>query len=293
VLADRSKSPSFGVLDSARTRGYSDRTLGAGRADRLERNMPIGRHLCALAMPVSLALALTCAACSNASVGGSDGEGTGVRADAAGIPDAGGDGSGPDAAAPDGAGGGGPLTLSQSNSLDIIGGVSVACFEAINSYYRVFDLNMIGVVGDLEVSKVTFGVEECVSGGVGLPATVVLSTLDGDLSLANLTLLASADTVIPDVALPPEGELGGALREVPIAATVPAGSVLVVEMTHRAFAADQSLLIGSNRAGKPTTFLRAPACDENEPTPAEEIEDEDGTPVRMDWVVVVEGDEVL
>jgi hypothetical protein len=224
-------------------------------------------------------------ACTNASVGNGEGEGTNLPADAAPEPDAAAE---PDAAPTDAGSVG--LTLTQSNSLDVIGGVSVSCFEAINSYYRVFDLGALGVQGDFTVQKVTFGVEECVSGAAGLQATVVLSTLDGELSLANLVRVASTDTVVPDVAFPENGELGGTLHEVPIEATVPAGSVLVVELTHRAFAEDQSFLVGANRAGETgDTFVRSPACGENEPTAASEIETEEGDPVNMQWVLVLAG----
>lgn len=252
--------------------------------------MPIGRHICALA---SLSMALV-PACNLAEVGvGKDDAGTGGQADAAAdapdsslidaspLPDAG-DQPQPDA---------GVFELTHSDSLDIIGGVSVACFEAVNSYYRVFDLAAEGIEGDVRVRKVTLGIEECVSGGVGLPATVILSTLDGPFVLANLERIASAQTNIPDVAFPDEGEVGGALHEVQINALVPAGSTLVVELTHRAFGQDQSLLIGGNRENlKDPTFLRAPACGEAEPTPSSEVDDENGDPANLSWVLVVEAE---
>ena len=253
--------------------------------------MPFGRHLCVLA---SLCVTLV-SACNLAEVGVSkEDAGTGGRADASSPPDrdasvidAGIGGDDADPPQPDA----GRITLTHSNNLDVIGGVSIACFEAVNSYYRVFDLAEEGITGDLHVSKVTFGVEECVSGGVGLEATVILSTLDGPLMLANMERIDAAETVIPDVAFPDEGEVGGALHEVAMNAVIPAGSTLVVELTHRAFGADQALLMGANRDDlEEPTFLRAPACGEGEPTPSSQVDDENGDPANMSWVLVLEGE---
>lgn len=251
--------------------------------------MPIGRHICALA---SLSVMLA-SACNFAEVGvDKDDAGTGAQPDAAAGADSSVEDASPLADAADlPEADAGVVVLTHSSTLDVIGGVSVACFEAVNSYYRVFDLAKEGIEGDIRVKKVTLGVEECVSGGVGLPATVILSTLDGPFVLANMERIASAQTNIPDVAFPQEGEVGGALHEVEIDAIVPAGSTLVVELTHRAFGEDQSLLVGANREDlDEPTFLRAPACGEGEPTPSSEIDDENGDPANMSWVLVVDAE---
>jgi hypothetical protein len=269
--------------------------------------MPAARHITAIAIAMpALGAAFFASGCATAKVG--DAEGAGETVDAGGDNGAGDDddgdggddgladagGSTPDAAPPPQPS---PVTLTQSNSLDVIGFTSIACFEAVNSYYRVFNLATFGIDGPLEVNKVTFGVEECTSGTGGLPATVLLHTLEGPLQpdgrfqLANLTRLESAETTIPDVAFPDEGEVGGALHEVPIRTTVPAGSTLVVEVTHPGFTADQALLMGANGAGETgLTYLRAPECDTNEPTPAGQIEDENGNTPTMHWVMVVDGE---
>ncbi len=251
--------------------------------------MPIGRDICVLAFMVPVAL--LCAACSSAKVGDAEGEGS-SEVDAGnlggGLPDGGGPATGLDAAAPPPDAG--QVRLTQSFSEDVIGLNSVACPEAVNSYYRVFDLAAEGVTGPIEVKQVTFGVEESVSGSGGLDATVVLYTLDGALALANLDLVIAADTVIPDVAEPPGGEAGGLHHVVPIEATIEPGSTLVVEVTHPGLNQDQSLLMGSNRAGQSgSTFLRAPECGDDEPTRSEDIETDDGEQPVMHWVLVVEG----
>lgn len=251
--------------------------------------MPIGRYFFALLVTGALA------GCGNARVGEAVGEGSEGRPDSSGfdpVPDAGGGGGDPvdGAPAPPIDAGLVQVQLTHSASLDVVGFTSVTCFEAVNSYYRVFDLAAEGITGPLDVDKVTFGVEECVSGSGGLQATVLLHTLDGPLRLANLTQVARQDTVIPDVAEPGEDEVGGLLHEVPMSARVPAGSVLVVEVTHPGLNQDQQLLMGANRAGQDgPTFLRAPECDTNEPTDSDDIEDKGGNNVVMHWVLVVDG----
>jgi hypothetical protein len=263
--------------------------------------MPIGRHTSALASALVLAAALAGGACTQAELAGG---GAGSGPDGGDGADGGGNGNGNGGGRRDGGGGEpevdgapahqpGPVSLTQSNSLDVLGSNSVACFEAVNSYYRVFNLEQAGITGELEVSRVTFGVEECVSGTGGIGATVVLHTLQGRFVLANLTQVARAETVIPDVAEPGAGQVGGILHGVPIAATVPGGSKLVVEVTHPGLGADQTLLMGSNRDGQTgPTYLRAPDCNTDEPTDSDLLEDADGDRVTMHWVLVVDGEEL-
>ncbi len=256
----------------------------------------------------TLILAALCfAGCANARVGdGDDGVGTrpdggggGGGGDGAGEEDGGGGGggspqadaapSGPDAAPPQ------DISLSQSNSLEVVGDNSVACGDdtniEANSYYRVFDLAALGVAGPLQVENVIFGVQEASSAdGSGQPATVKIHTLDGALQVNNLTELASQDTVIQELAPDPPGEIGGRLHEVAIDAAVPAGSLMVVEVAHGALPDDEFLLMGSNRASQDApTFLRSPFCGVGEPTDADTIEDDEGNLVVMHWVLVVGG----
>jgi hypothetical protein len=250
------------------------------------------------ALAVSIAAALVWSACTSAKFGDGAGEDAGVESDAGG----GGFEPAPDAAPP--APDAGRIVLTQSQSMDIVGFTGVACFddddvETVNSFYRVFDLAAEGIAGPIQVTKVIFGVEESVSGSTGLPATVILRTLDGEftadqnqLVLANMSgpPLGSAETVIPEVAFPGKGQLGGLLHEVPIQATVPAGSRLVVELTHQALEPGQALLMGANRLGQDGfTYWRAAACELAEPVNPDTIEDDAGDPFIMHWVLVVEG----
>ena len=260
--------------------------------------MLIHRRIQAFTLVVT---ALSVAACANARVGdGEDGVGT--------TPDGGGGGGG--VGDQDSGGGGSPeadaapstpdaarqdVSLSQSDILDIVGDNSVACGDkntiAENSYYRVFDLGALGVNGPFQVDTVTFGVQEATSpDGSGRPATVKIHTLDGALQVDNLTEVVSQPTVIQELAPDPPGEIGGRMHEVDVDATVPAGSIMVVEVAHDDLGEDEFLLIGSNRAKQQgPTFVRSPFCGQGEPTDVDTLEDEEGNPVVMHWVMVVDG----
>ncbi len=259
--------------------------------------MPAG-HPAALA--ASIAAALVLGACTSAKFGdGGGGEDAGAASDAGGgevEPPT------PDAAPP--APDAGTIVLTQSQSTDIVGFTGVSCFDdndvqTVNSFYRVFDLAAEGITGPIQVTKVTFGVEECVSGSTGLPVTVILRALEGEfsadqnqLALANMSgpPLGSAETTIPEVAFPGEGQLGGILHEVPIQATVPAGTRLVVEVAHQALQPGQALLLGANRLAQDGfTYWRAAECDLAEPVNPDTVDDEAGDPFVMHWVLVVEG----
>ncbi len=246
--------------------------------------------------------ALSVAACANARVGdGEDGVGTtpdgGGGGGGVGDQDSGGGGGSPEADAapstPDAARE--DVSLSQSDVLDIVGDNSVACGDentiAANSYYRVFDLGALGVDGPFRVETVTFGVQEATSpDGSGRPATVKIHTLAGALQVNNLTEVASQDTVIQELAPDPPGEIGGRMHEVSVDATVPAGSIMVVEVGHPDLGEDEFLLVGSNRGNQQgPTFVRSPFCGQGEPTDIDTLDDEEGNLIVMHWVLVVNG----
>jgi hypothetical protein len=156
------------------------------------------------------------------------------------------------------------ITLSHSTSLAITPGNSVSCnldnLHADNSYYRVFDLPSLGVTSPLEISKVTVGIETALAGvGTTQPATVRLHTLTGPLTLANLTLFGSVDIAVAN-----QNET---LLDVPIAATAPAGSTVVVEVfTPDGQPSGHSFFIGSNTAGATgPSYLAAVDCSAAEP----------------------------
>lgn len=151
----------------------------------------------------------------------------------------------------------GALTLTQSSSMDITAENSVACFNSAEgftleaSYYRVFDLAALGVTGPLMVDSVLVGIENAEAGaGATQPAKVLLHSLSGALQLANLTEIASVDIDVADQS--------GTVLEVPISASVPVGTTLVVELLVPDGSVDGHLLFpGSNSLGQSgPTFVR-------------------------------------
>lgn len=91
--------------------------------------------------------------------------------------------------------------------------------ETSTSHLRVFDLNEFGVNSSIFVNSVDIGI-----GFVNTNASVTirLYTLQGELTYGNMTLIASEDVVLPNIF--------NDIYNVPISATLPAGSVLVAEL---------------------------------------------------------------
>lgn len=99
-------------------------------------------------------------------------------------------------------------------------------------------------------------------------------------------MIASADVTVNDVAYPGDAQVGGTLIEAAIPASVPAGSILVVEVLAPELDAGEGLFMGSNDAGETgPTYLRGPDCDISEPTQAAEL----NADIPMDWVLTVTG----
>jgi hypothetical protein len=170
------------------------------------------------------------------------------------------------------------VTLTQSSSQDITPQNSVACVEQDadgnpiehreNSFYRVFDLEALGVAGRVETSAVAVGIQSAESPDPDQPMSVVLHTLSGDeLEVDRLSEIGRADIRVANQ--------GAGLIDVPLAATVGAGSKLVVELYLPDAAGGGNLLFpGSNTAAQTgPTFLRAPTagCDLVEPTDLADI----------------------
>jgi len=158
----------------------------------------------------------------------SDGDGTGDGID---LPDAS-TGDRPDAAGheePPDAGdtGGGEVTITHSNSMNLVAATGISCQSGFgdkkNSWYRVFDLPAMGIDHVVDVDQVTFGVQEANTGGGSMAVTVKLHRLQGDFVVANLTELGTAKATVPDETL--------TLVDLPLTATVPAGATLVAEIT--------------------------------------------------------------
>lgn len=183
-----------------------------------------------------------------------------------------------------------PVTLTHSASNVIEDESSFRCgssdgSHAFNGYYRVFDLEAMGVVGDVSVESVSIGIQEAITANDGSqPATVKLHTLEGDFLLENLTELASVTVDIPEQTL--------SVLEVPVTATVPANSVLVLEVQTPDGDGARSLWLGANNDGQTgPSYLLAPAegCGYQQPTNVAAIGVPDVDTAAIHWVMSVSG----
>jgi hypothetical protein len=203
---------------------------------------------------------LFAAACASATIG---------EAQMDGGPD-GGDDVSPQAdagIAPDG--GAVTVTLQSGSSNTITPDNSVSCnsnspdyFHAENRYFRKYTLTDLGITGDLVVSSVDIGIQEATSPAGTQPVRLSLYTLEGPFLLANLTPLGARNLDVANQTLQ--------VLNVPIEATVPAGSTLVVEvLTPDGQPASNRFFIGSNNEVETQpSYILAPSggCAIPEPT---------------------------
>lgn len=234
-------------------------------------------------LAASLALG-GCAKAISADDGGLDGEpdaGAPIddEPDAATLSDA----APPDAATPV------PVTLTHSASNVIEDESSLRCNDnnngthTANSYYRVFDLAAMGVVGDLSVESVSIGIQEAISANDGpQPATVKLYTLEGDFLLENLTGLTSVPVQVPEQTL--------SILEVPVTTTVPADSVLVLEFFTPAGTNQYSLWVGANDDGQTgPSYAYSSQCGDAQPVDVATLDVDDIDTAAIHWVMSVSG----
>lgn len=166
-------------------------------------------------------------------------------------------------------------TLGQTSNSTVSPGNSVACaqietatgnllFTHANSWYRVFSLAEAGITGAFEVSSVTFAVESSTNEP---PVTVKVGTYAGTpddnspLVLGQATFLATTTAAVANTAT-------AISIDAPIAATIPAGSNLIVEITStaRTTNGDRFLLGTTNGPFQHTNYLLATVCNINAPT---------------------------
>lgn len=158
----------------------------------------------------------------------------------------------------------GDIILTHSVSQSIISGNSVSCNSAglhtDNSYWRSFDLNSFGIYSELNVKAVEIGIEQATSSGSGQPLTVNLYTSAGAFPGGARTLIGTTTVTVSDQS--------GTIISIPITASVPAGSELVVEIfTPDGQAVGNSFFIGSNNLGQTApSYISASGCGVPTPT---------------------------
>jgi len=159
-------------------------------------------------------------------------------------------------------------TLTQSSSQVVLSANSVSCvgdltgYHADNSYYRVFDLADFNITAPFQVTSVEFGVEESASTSGTQPVDVILHALanGSSFTVADLVEIGRHDESL--------GDLVETTHTVPVSATVPVGSQLVVEIfTPDGRTMGNTFFIGSNQDGESApSYLRAADCGVTEPT---------------------------
>ena len=137
--------------------------------------------------------------------------------------------------------------------------MSVACtnggITSDNQYWRSFILADFGITEDFAVTMVEVGIETATGpiGGVQ-PMTVNLYTADTPWPTLSLTLIGTADVMVPDQAL--------TLFQIPVTGTAPAGSELVVEISIPADVGDgNQFYLGANNVGQTAdSWLSSDGC---------------------------------
>lgn len=161
----------------------------------------------------------------------------------------------------------GRLMITQSTSQTLVQG-TVACasnttgFTSENHFIRKFDLaNDFQISQAFNVTNIEFGVENAVTGiGTTQPIFIDLYTTTGSMNFSSMTLIASLDTAIPDMSLSP--------WSVPMNVTVPAGSILVVDIGALNGQIDgHTFFVGSNNLGENSpSYIAADSCGIANPT---------------------------
>ena len=125
---------------------------------------------------------------------------------------------------------GGEMTLSQTTDqtdtqIAIACGNNLSGFTGKNSYYRVFALSDYGIAGGFDVTAVHFVVSNATSGPV---LKVSVGTYGG--AAGGQTLTASQIHLIANAMITPSDTATATVQDVPLAATIPAGSDVIVEV---------------------------------------------------------------
>jgi len=180
-----------------------------------------------------------------------------------------------------------PFSITQSvDPATVTSGNSVSCnaggLHADNHYLRVFDLATdFGLPGEVEITSVDLGIELATGVGGDQPISIDLYTSSTNPpTFGSMTLIQANPVVVADTSL--------VVQNFPVTGTIPAGSILVVDVfTPEGQTEGNSFFIGSNAGGQnDPSYLAATDCGVSEPTDTATI----GFP-NMHIVMVVNGDD--
>lgn len=192
--------------------------------------------------------------------------------------------------------GGEEVSITHSEVPDFLNpGGGVACANAAgayttqNSYWRLFDLSEFGITEDVTVTDVDMGIRVTFNGNPPQTSTLNFWAVDGDFTIANLTLIGSSDFELND-------EMSGdpQIVNIPVEGiTIPGGSTFAFEWDAPSgdpaeTGLDQPFDIryGFNDLGETgPTYLSSENCSISEPTPTGEI----GDFSHLHWVLVING----
>lgn len=161
------------------------------------------------------------------------------------------------------------VTLTHSTSMDIeVGAPSCSNTSdgttASNSHLRTFTLEDFGIDGPLEVSEVTFGIAQLTD---AIPVTVNLYMLDGEFTYDNMTLIGSVSE-----GMEPVDVQNPVLVTLPVAARVPPGSTLVVEIVGPDMTGVGVFFPAANSLGESApSYIVSADCAINDPAPYSSI----------------------
>lgn len=174
-------------------------------------------------------------------------------------------------------------TLSQTNSQTLTAGTSIACGNAqgtsANSFYRVFDLGALGITSDFHVTTVSFQIEDSEGGNVVAARVGTYGGTPGaTLTSSMITILASNATVsVPNVVetfdANNNASTPGGMVDAPVAATIPAGQKLLIEVDvpdGTAGSGGKFFYMGANAGGETgDSYFSATACTPPGATPTD------------------------
>lgn len=155
------------------------------------------------------------------------------------------------------------VTLKHASSLTVQLADCLSCMNntvpqthADNSWFLVLDLAAAGIVGDFQVARVQVGVQESIGATGTQPAEINLYTLPAGAELvrANLQFVATRAHDVPNLELE--------VMDMPISASIPAGSTLVAEIYVPDGEFSRDLFkMGCNRLGSTgPSYIEAPSC---------------------------------
>ena len=180
------------------------------------------------------------------------------------------------------------ITLSHNTDPVTVNHIGLACWDTPtaneyrdNSNARVYNLNEFNITGDFDISAVKFGQG---IGDDGKDLKVIIYTSDSEhLTAATLTLIAEEEIIL-------EAVNNNSVVTVPITATIPAGSIVVVETyaSDEGTATDLKFFPGFNFNGETDfSWVKVPDCG----APVWRITEEFQT--NQQYLINLVGEEVL